>query len=210
MLCDFLNRQLRADEFPSALREAQVALIPAIIAITGHGGHRPRHLLECLNKVYSVGFYITTRLTTTWNAPQVQLGGMKGSQVCDTLMTAQCRTTRDSKEAQYSIYLPCDIQTAFEAWNHAVVAQVLLDECGVQHGIEAVQMLKLLTIIPARGQPQCGGTCMSEAHGEKQSKQGESTRHSSIILLFMDDLLFAAFDGCQHAIALTEELQQVL
>eukprot|EP00439_Symbiodinium_sp_Y106_P018778 s4386_g2.t1 len=46
MLCDFLNRQLRADEFPSALREAQVALIPAIIAITGHGGHRPRHLLE--------------------------------------------------------------------------------------------------------------------------------------------------------------------
>ena len=59
MLCDFLNRQLRADEFPSALREAQVALIPAIIAITGHGGHRPRHLLECLNKVYSVGFYIT-------------------------------------------------------------------------------------------------------------------------------------------------------
>ena len=231
LLCDFLNRLLRTDDLPSALCEAQVALIPKVISITGPCDYRPINLLECLNKVFC--WLLTTRLTATWHAPSVQLGGIKGSQVCDALMTAQCRTTRDSKEAQYSLYLSCDIQTAFDALDHAVVAQFLLDECGVQHGSEALQMLRLLTMPSLSFEWKGFSFKLRQGTGVQQGgshsaiifsyvlglacqkleltwrERGESTRHSSIILLFMDDLLLA-FDSWQQAIALTEELRQVL
>ena len=231
LLCDFLNRLLRADDLPSALREAQVILIPKVISVTGPGDYRPINLLECINKVFC--WLLATRLATMWNAPQVQLGGIKGLQVCDALMTAQCRTTRDSKEARYSLYLSCDIQTALDALDHAVVAKFLLDECGVQHGSEALQLLKLLIMPPlpfdwngfSFKRRQGTGVQQGGSHSAiifsyilglacqklelDWREGGEGTCHSSIILLFMDDLLLA-FDSWQQAITLTEELQQVL
>ena len=231
LLCDFLNRLLRADDLPSALHEAQVILIPKVISVTGPGDYRPINLLECINKVFC--WLLITRLTAMWTAPQVQLGGIKGSQVCDALVTAQCRTTRDSKEARYSLYLSCDIQTAFDALDHAIVAQFLLDECGVQHGSEALQLLKLLTMPSLSFDWKGFSFKLRQGTGVQQGgshsaiifsyvlglacqklerawrDRGEGTRHSSIILLFMDDLLLA-FDSWQQAITLTEELQQVL
>ena len=65
--------------------------------------------------------------------PEIQMGGMKGTQVCDALMAAQARVTKDSKQHDYNIYLSCDIQTAFDSLDQSTVADFASRKCR-EHG----------------------------------------------------------------------------
>ena len=231
LLCHHLNGLLRADSLPHGLCQAQVALIPKIANITGPKDYRPINLIDCIHKVFS--WLLVSRLQPHWTMPEIQMGGMKGTQVCDALMAAQARVTKDSKQHDYNIYLSCDIQTAFDSLDQSTVADFLLAESAENMGHESLQMLRLLVLPELRfywqgyswDVQQKAGVQQGGSHSailfsyviglalqklEREWKQqGELTKHASFCILFMDDLLVSFRDWGQAA-RLTAQLQDVL
>ena len=231
MLVDFLNGLLCSDELPRELHRAQVVLIPKLACISKPGDYRPTYLIESLHKVFS--WLLVNRLSSSWETPSMQMAGVRGRQVCDALLSAQYRVLRDSKEQQYDLYLSCDVQSAFDSLNHETIAHFLLRHCPCHQGREALQMLRLL-VSPElcfywRGHcwqtEQSSGVQQGGSHSAAifayilglacqqlettWMSEGETTRHTTFSLLFMDDLLIS-FGGWSQALRLTKRLQQTL
>ena len=231
MLVVFLNGLLFSDELPRELHRAQVVLIPKLACISKPGDYRPINLIESLHKVFS--WLLVNRLSSSWETPSMQMAGVRGRQVCDALLSAQYRVLRDSKEQQYDLYLSCDVQSAFDSLNHETIAHFLLRHCPCHQGREALQMLRLL-VSPElcfywRGHwwqtEQSSGVQQGGSHSAAifayilglacqqlettWMSEGETTRHTTFSLLFMDDLLIS-FGGWSQAVRLTKRLQQTL
>ena len=231
LLHHHLNCLLRTNELPKGFCDAQVALIPKLESILKPGDYRPINLLESIHKLFA--WLLITRLTPHWQLPTVQLGAIKGTQICDALLAAQARVTRDSKMQQYCIYLSCDVRAAFDSLSPGAVAAFLLEESDADRGHECLQMLRLLTRARLhfnwKGESwtidQTSGVQQGGSHSailfayilglavqrleNRWRAQGHEPRHSSFSLLFVDDILLS-FATWQEAIELTLQLQELL
>ena len=142
LLLDHLNKLLLAPSLPQGFCDAQVALLPKVTSITSPKEYRPINLMECLRKVLS--WLLVSRLQSSWTIPRIQLGGIRGSQVCDALASAQSRLTRESKEERYCVHLSCNISAAFDSIDVAAVSDFICSDSDERLGAEALQLLQLI------------------------------------------------------------------
>ena len=142
LLQHHLNSLLRAADLPTGFCDASLALLPKVTSVQKPGDYRPINLIETMHKLFS--WLLISRLQPNWPVPKVQLGGMKGCQVCDALFSAQSRVTMESKQESYNIYLSCDISMAFDSLDQSSIAQFLMEECSKAQGHESLQLLRML------------------------------------------------------------------
>ena len=230
LLC-VLNQLLKSPALPQDFYRAHVALLPKAKEILSPKDYRPINLIEALHKLYS--WLLVARLQPGWSTPRLQKGGVKGSQVCDALSSAQARVTKESKTRQYNIYLSCDISAAFDNLRQSAVARFLLEQSPRDRLHESWQLLQLILHPSLEFQwlsrewkvDQVCGLQQGGSHSavvfsyvlgravqyleEKWSSDGEECQHSSFFLLFVDDIL-ATFKDWSQASRLVSQLIEFL
>ena len=228
-----LNKLLhcKEHELPEGFCSARVALLPKLATLVAPRDYRPINLLESLHKLFA--WLLVSRLQPHWTKPELQLGGIRGTQVCDALAAAHARVTKESKEQRYGIYLSCDVQAAFDSVCQSSVAEFLLRESSPLLGQESMQLLQLVMsphlqfswqdqqweLLQGRGVQQGGshsavlfafllGIAVQRME-QTWRDAGETSLHHTFSLVFVDDLLFTFTDWAQ-AVRLTHSLQEHL
>ena len=208
-------------------QDSYVALLPKSSHVVHCKDFRAINLLESLNKLFA--WLLVSRLQMHWRVPEVQLGGLRGTQVCDALFCAQARVTKESKGKRHGVWLSCDVQSAFDTLRMTQVAKFLVQGSDERLGLEALQLLKLVMLptlhfhwrdasrqIRQQSGVQQGGShsalLFSYILGLAISRldklwrdRGEPCLHQTFSIAFVDDLLLT-FANWSQANRLTMEL----
>ena len=143
LLKHHLDLLLQQGELPEAYYDAFVLLLPKVPVPQTLKDLRPINLIESTVKLYCS--LLCGRLRLQWKQPELQYGGLPGTQVLEAMFLAHMGVRHQKKCRQPAVWFLADISSAFDSVDHGFLATFLNRYSNDQCSWEAGRLLHVLT-----------------------------------------------------------------